>query len=97
MRIITFTSDDRQALAYERYHHPDPRVQRKFVKDGHVAFATFFEGDSSCNSEESHPHVCFHYSVEEMDAFGRRVGWKPTYIGDWNHPRNQTMMRFEAT
>ena len=29
MRIITFTSDDRQALAYDRYHHPDPRVQRK--------------------------------------------------------------------
>ena len=29
MRIITFTSDDRGALAYDRYHHPDPRVQRK--------------------------------------------------------------------
>jgi hypothetical protein len=35
--------------------------------------------------------------VEEMDAFGRRVGWKPTYIGDSNHPRNQKMMRFQAT
>src|SRR5919107_546293 len=29
MRPITFTADDRQALAYDRYHHPDPRVQRK--------------------------------------------------------------------
>jgi transposase len=29
MRIITFTSDDRRDLAYDRYHHPDPRVQRK--------------------------------------------------------------------
>jgi transposase len=29
MRIITFTSDDRRALAHDRYHHPDPRVQRK--------------------------------------------------------------------
>lgn len=29
MRIITFTSDDRRALAYDRYHHPNPRVQRK--------------------------------------------------------------------
>jgi hypothetical protein len=28
---------------------------------------------------------------------GRRVGWKPTCIGDWNHPINQMMMRFEAT
>src|SRR5512144_1580520 len=29
MRIITFTADDRNALAHDRYHHPDPRVQRK--------------------------------------------------------------------
>src|SRR5918997_2101391 len=29
MRPITFTADDRQALAHDRYHHPDPRVQRK--------------------------------------------------------------------
>src|SRR5512135_577641 len=29
MRTITFTEDDRKALAHDRYHHPDPRVQRK--------------------------------------------------------------------
>ena len=29
MRAIRFTADDRQALAHDRYHHPDPRVQRK--------------------------------------------------------------------
>src|SRR3954447_21936602 len=29
MRPITFTADDRKALAHDRYHHPDPRVQRK--------------------------------------------------------------------
>ncbi len=29
MRLITFTADDRQALAHDRYHHPDPWVQRK--------------------------------------------------------------------
>src|SRR4051794_3273010 len=29
MRPITFTADDRRALAHDRYHHPDPRVQRK--------------------------------------------------------------------
>jgi transposase len=28
MRQITFSAADVQALAYERYHHPDPRVQR---------------------------------------------------------------------
>src|SRR3954471_122298 len=29
MRTITFTPEDRQDLAHDRYHHPDPRVQRK--------------------------------------------------------------------
>jgi transposase len=29
MRIITFTPDDRRALAHDRYHCPDPRVQRE--------------------------------------------------------------------
>src|SRR4051812_5316060 len=29
MRTITFTADDRRALAQLRYHHPDPRVQRR--------------------------------------------------------------------
>src|SRR3954462_423544 len=29
MRNITFTAEDRQDLAHDRYHHPDPRVQRK--------------------------------------------------------------------
>src|SRR3954467_6991068 len=29
MRTITSPADDRRALAHQRYHHPDPRVQRK--------------------------------------------------------------------
>src|SRR5512138_1044313 len=29
MRTITFTAENRQALAHDRYYHPDPRVQRK--------------------------------------------------------------------
>ena len=28
MRTITFMAEDRKALAHDRYHHPDPRVQR---------------------------------------------------------------------
>ena len=28
MRQITFSEADVQAIACERYHHPDPRVQR---------------------------------------------------------------------
>src|SRR4051794_15031466 len=29
MRALSFTADDLQAIAHDRYHHPDPRVQRK--------------------------------------------------------------------
>jgi hypothetical protein len=29
MRNITFSEADVQAIAHERYHHPDPRVQRQ--------------------------------------------------------------------
>jgi transposase len=29
MRTITFTPEDRRTLAHDRYHYPDPRVQRK--------------------------------------------------------------------
>ena len=48
MRTITFTADDRRALAHDRYHHPDPRVQRKmevlWLKShglGHDAIAAY--------------------------------------------------------
>src|ERR1700729_1453325 len=29
MRPIHFTAEVRRSLAHDRYHHPDPRVQRK--------------------------------------------------------------------
>jgi hypothetical protein len=31
-----------------------------------------------------------------MEEFGKQTGWKPEYIGDWNHPRSQMMMRYEV-
>ena len=29
MRAVTFTESDLQAIKHDRYHHPDPHVQRK--------------------------------------------------------------------
>ena len=29
MRRVTFSADDLTSIAWDRYHHPDPRVQRK--------------------------------------------------------------------
>ena len=48
MWAITFSAEDRRALAHDRYHHPDPRVQRKmealWLKShglGHDAIAAY--------------------------------------------------------
>ena len=48
MWTISFTADDRRALAHDRYHQPDPRVQRKmevlWLKShglGHDEIATY--------------------------------------------------------
>jgi transposase len=48
MWAINFSADDRRALAHDRYHHPDPRVQRKmevlWLKShglGHDAIAAY--------------------------------------------------------
>jgi hypothetical protein len=62
----------------------------------HRLFATFFEGDSGQNPPTADYLANFGYSREEMRAFGERCGWKATYIGEWGHPRNQMLMKYEA-
>jgi hypothetical protein len=69
---------------------------RSVVRSGHVFFATFFLGNDDKNPQESHSRLCFWYSVEQMQQMGRNHGWEPTYMGDWNHPRNQMMMKYLA-
>ena len=72
------------------------RKLREFVNVGHILFATFFEGPSASNHKDSHDIWVFHYPREQMEKFGQQTGWKPEYIGDWNQPRHQMMMRYEA-
>lgn len=69
---------------------------RRFVERGHVFFATFFEGASSGNPATSHSHAAFYYSRDDMLRFGRETGWHATYLGDWRHPRNQMLMKYQA-
>lgn len=69
---------------------------RRFVEPNHLLFATFLEGQSSRNPEASHSLVAFRYTKDEMVGFGEICGWKALYIGHWNHPRNQVMMKYEA-
>lgn len=69
---------------------------RRFVAPGHVLFATFFEAVSSQNPTTSHSHAKFDYSRDEMLRFGRQAGWNATYVGHWQHPRDQMMMKYQA-
>lgn len=97
-----FSKRPRFSVAQSLFTHLIPRdiclcleKLRAFVEPGHIFFATFLEGDSSANLNTSHSLVGFHYSREEMATFGSKRGWKATYIGNWNHPKNQMMMRYE--
>jgi hypothetical protein len=69
---------------------------RQSVEQDHVFFATFFEAASLNNPETSHSHAAFRYSRDAMEEIGEQAGWKATYIGCWQHPRNQMMMKYEV-
>jgi hypothetical protein len=98
-----FTKKPKFSLANSLFTHLNPedirlcmKNLRKFVDKDHILFATFFEGDSFKNCDKSHSVTWFRYSKQEMEKFGIETGWKPSYIGDWNHPRYQMMMKYEA-
>jgi SAM-dependent methyltransferase len=60
-----------------------------------VFYATFFEvATPAANPEEPHDHGYFAYTREEMEDFGRDTGWRAEYIGPWDHPRDQRMVRY---
>lgn len=90
------------ALAQSLFTHLNPAdIARCLVNLRLVAasdcrlFATFFEvAEEIENREDSHSHGYFGYTRGQMEAFGARAGWRPEYIGDWGHPRDQKMIAF---
>ena len=68
---------------------------RTRINDDGVFFATFNEARTAKpNPAESHDHEKFSYTRSQMEDFGKRTGWIPTYIGDWGHPRGQVMIAY---
>jgi SAM-dependent methyltransferase len=62
------------------------------TKPSSVFYFTFFEGSSEKNIHSvSHANRGWHYSFEELQSYAD--GWKLTYIGKWQHPRNQKMVK----
>jgi len=98
-----FSKKPRFSIAQSLFTHLIPKdiclcfeKLREFVEPGHIFFATFFEGDSGTNPHTSNSFVAFYYPREDIATFANKHGWKNTYIGEWGHPANQMMMKYEA-
>jgi SAM-dependent methyltransferase len=55
-------------------------------------YASFFEGSSDDNPLESDSRQSFRYPRGEIERLAQRAGWQTTFIGDWGHPRGQSML-----
>ena len=98
-----FSRKPKFSLALSLFTHLAPddirqclRNLGEFVPDGHRFYATFFEGSSSKNPNRSHSLNHFEYDRGALADFADPSHWRSTYLGDWNHPRGQMMMMFEA-
>jgi hypothetical protein len=66
-----------------------------FRKPRTQLFATYFLAKTPLvNPAQSHPHDAFSYTKAEMIEFGAMTGWNTKYIGHWDHPRGQVIVRY---
>jgi hypothetical protein len=71
---------------------------KKVAASGCRLFATFFEVNKPVdNSAASHSHGYFAYTRAQMEEFGARTGWDCHYIGEWNHPRSQSIIEYVSS
>ena len=99
-----FSTRPDYALAHSLFTHlPPPLIRmcleklRRFIKPDGVLLATFSETARPIrNPNVPHDRLCFKYTRAEMEQFGRGTGWRPEYIGDWEHLRQQMLIRYTA-
>ena len=97
-----FSRKPTHALAQSLFTHLPPwmimdclkKLRRTIQREG-VFYATYFETAASrANPPKAHDHGLFYYRRQDMERFGNKTGWNAEYIGDWNHPRNQIIVRY---
>lgn len=97
-----FSKIPNYAIAQSLFTHLPPnlinlcfkKLKNHFNKDG-VFFATYFISDKKHkNPKKPHDHGIFKYTIEETKEFGQSNGWNVEYIGEWNHPRNQQIVKY---
>ncbi len=68
---------------------------RRVIADEGVFYATFTECNGAmANPRVSHSRLLFRYTRSEMIEMGNCACWAVDYLGKWNHPRGQRMLRF---
>jgi hypothetical protein len=71
---------------------------RTRIRDDGIFYATFGEARiARANPAEAHGRENFYYTRSEMEAFGERTGWAPTYVGEWGHPNGEMMIAYRPT
>jgi SAM-dependent methyltransferase len=101
--FVGFSKSPDFALAQSLFTHLSMRDVKKCLRrlkdisTPHCkVYATFFEAKKKVwNLLSSHSSRRFEYTVEQMRGMGERTGWKMTYIGDWGHPRNQSLVVYQ--
>lgn len=92
------------AMAQSLFTHLPPpvihlcfkKLRESFPPSGQF-YATYFLADSGYkNPKKAHDHGIFRYSEAEIKAFGEQNGWQVDIIGDWKHPRNQIIVRYQT-
>lgn len=70
----------------------------KEVAPAHCSLhATFFESTRKIlNLLPSHSSRRFEYTEAQMREMGESAGWQMTYVGNWNHPRNQHLVVYHS-
>lgn len=96
-------------IAFSLFTHvPAERIRECLVKlrtkfmNGHF-FATVFvvEANKYCEHAEQKMGIVtkpnedpYHYTLTQLKHLAEESGWKFTWVGDFNHPRNQQMALF---
>lgn len=97
-----FSKTSNFAIAQSLFTHLPPdlinncfkKLSSHFDKDG-IFFATYFISDKNFNNpKKAHDHGIFKYTIEQVKEFGEKNGWNASFIGDWNHPRNQQIVKY---
>jgi hypothetical protein len=90
------------ALAQSLFSHLRKRQVRQCLQNlflqaapGCKFYATFNETTRPIFYwRSSHSSRRFDYPRHELMWIGEKAGWRPHFIGDWKHPRDQQMLLF---